>query len=190
MLEQLHNLYGGSTAGDLNKKKADLQTEVDSLRSTCSLAELVLKGRDLELLMIKKQVQEKLSTLGAIDTQTNFLQHSTPHIEFVPGSVDLGILQNADESSSKAEYESEMGDRKTSIDENAAAEDVPGCRLSRGSMGDIGIANKFLPNNFTRSASYVFENTIAGLDAPKRSDSILSDSGTQTMAPKHERYSR
>lgn len=40
---------------------------MDSLRSTCSLTSVILKGKDIELLLLKKDVQEKLTSLNDIE---------------------------------------------------------------------------------------------------------------------------
>ena len=52
------------------ENKKDLATTVDGLRSTCNLTEVILKGKDIELLLLKKDVQKKLSSLNDIDIKT------------------------------------------------------------------------------------------------------------------------
>ncbi len=52
------------------ENKKDLSTTVDGLRSTCNLTEVILKGKDIELLLLKKDVQKKLSSLNDIDIKT------------------------------------------------------------------------------------------------------------------------
>ena len=55
---------------DYIENKKDLATTVDGLRSTCNLTEVILKGKDIELLLLKKDVQKKLSSLNDIDIKT------------------------------------------------------------------------------------------------------------------------
>ncbi len=55
---------------DYIDNKKDLSTTVDGLRSTCNLTEVILKGKDIELLLLKKDVQKKLSSLNDIDIKT------------------------------------------------------------------------------------------------------------------------
>ena len=55
---------------DYIDNKKDLSTTVDGLRSTCNLTEVILKGKDIELLLLKKDVQKKLSSLNDIDIRT------------------------------------------------------------------------------------------------------------------------
>lgn len=72
-----------------------LYEKVENLRSTCSLTELVLSGKDIELLLLKKDVEEKLSLLNSVDVKT--LPNTTnKSVSFLPGQVDLGRLEDAD----------------------------------------------------------------------------------------------
>ncbi len=69
LIEELKNLYGKELMDYIDNKK-DLSTTVDGLRSTCNLTEVILKGKDIELLLLKKDVQKKLSSLNDIDIKT------------------------------------------------------------------------------------------------------------------------
>lgn len=53
LIDDLHEIYG-SDVMDYVSKRNDMQANVDSLKSTCSLTELVLRGKDIELLLLKK----------------------------------------------------------------------------------------------------------------------------------------
>ena len=91
-IDELHNVYGTEIMEYVNKR-ADLQLNVDSLKSTCSLTELVLQGKDIELLLLKKQVQEKLSCLS--DIEINDIPDSvSSEFVFIPGCVDMGYLED------------------------------------------------------------------------------------------------
>ena len=69
--------------------------QVESLRSTCTLTEMVLNGKDIELLLLKKDVQDKLTALGDIDVKA-LPTTVKKEIEFVPGTVDFGRLHDVD----------------------------------------------------------------------------------------------
>ena len=94
LIDDLHEVYGAEVM-DYVTKRSDMQNNVDSLKSTCSLTELVLKGKDIELLLLKKQVQEKLSALSDIEIRD---LPSTVHkaIAFVPAEMTFGELQEND----------------------------------------------------------------------------------------------
>jgi len=65
------------------------------LRSTCTLTEMVLNGKDIELLLLKKDVQDKLTALGDIDVKA-LPATVQKQIEFVSGTVDFGRLHDRD----------------------------------------------------------------------------------------------
>lgn len=76
-------------------RKNEMESNLDGLKSTCSLTELVLKGKDIELLLLKKQVQEKLSVMA--DVELKDLPRSVgKQICFIPGVLDLGRLEDPD----------------------------------------------------------------------------------------------
>jgi len=70
------------------------------LRSTCTLTEMVLNGKDIELLLLKKDVQDKLTALGDIDVKA-LPATVQKQIEFVPGTVDFGRLHDRDRATMK-----------------------------------------------------------------------------------------
>lgn len=72
-----------------------MQNNLDGLKSTCSLTELVLKGKDIELLLLKKQVQEKLSVMANVELK-DLPRTVGKQICFVPGTVELGKLEDPD----------------------------------------------------------------------------------------------
>ena len=74
--------------------------QVESLRSTCTLTEMVLNGKDIELLLLKKDVQDKLTALGDIDVKALPITVQK-QIEFVPGVVDFGRLHDRDRTTMK-----------------------------------------------------------------------------------------
>ena len=60
LLNELAELYGSELAEYL-KKKDELETFVDQLKSTCNLTEMVVKGKDIEMLLLKKQLCDKFN---------------------------------------------------------------------------------------------------------------------------------
>ncbi|XP_060070048.1 E3 ubiquitin-protein ligase TRIM45-like isoform X2 [Ylistrum balloti] len=94
LIDDLHFEYGPMVMDYVNKR-SDLQVNVDSLKSTCSLTELVLKGKDIELLLLKKQVQEKLSCLAEIELK-DLPNTVLKEIHFAAGNLDMGHLQDSE----------------------------------------------------------------------------------------------
>ncbi|PVD33106.1 hypothetical protein C0Q70_08555 [Pomacea canaliculata] len=90
LVDDLHALYGSELMEYVNRK-SEMQSNLDSLKSTCSLTELVLKGKDIELLLLKKQVQDKLGCLSEV-TLKDLPRSVYKQVSFVPGSMDLGAL--------------------------------------------------------------------------------------------------
>lgn len=101
LIDDLHFEYGPMVMDYVNKR-SELQVNVESLKSTCSLTELVLKGKDIELLLLKKQVQEKLSCLADIELK-ELPSTVTKEIFFAAGCLDLGRLQASDQPISKVQ---------------------------------------------------------------------------------------
>ncbi|KAL8565908.1 hypothetical protein ACOMHN_000485 [Nucella lapillus] len=99
LVDEVHTLYGTEVMEYVNRK-GEMQTNLDSLKSTCSLTELVLKGKDIELLLLKKQVQDKLSGLAQV-TLTDLPPSVHKQVTFEPGSMELGLLQDMDAPPSK-----------------------------------------------------------------------------------------
>ena len=92
MIEALHGAYGPECMEYIDNKK-DLGVQVESLRSTCTLTEMVLGGKDIELLLLKKDVEEKLAALNGIEVGS--LPATTGKtVQFVSGAVDFGYLHD------------------------------------------------------------------------------------------------
>ncbi|XP_060572078.1 E3 ubiquitin-protein ligase TRIM56-like isoform X4 [Ruditapes philippinarum] len=93
LIDDLHQLYGAELMKHVDQRN-ELQVNLDAVKSTCSLTELVLKGKDIELLLLKKQVQEKLTALN--DIELNSLPETVgKQVCFIPGNLDLGTLEDA-----------------------------------------------------------------------------------------------
>lgn len=96
LVDDLHTLYGKELM-EYVSRRSDMQVNLDSLKSTCSLTEIVLKGKDIELLLLKKQVEEKLSCLSDIRLQ-ELPTNVSKQIAFIPGTLELGNLEDLDHS--------------------------------------------------------------------------------------------
>ena len=94
LIEEVQNIYGKDMMEQIEGLK-DMSTQVDGLRSTCNLTEVILKGKDIELLLLKKDVQEKLDSLGAV-TIKNLPPTISKQVNFLPGEIDLGQIQDMD----------------------------------------------------------------------------------------------
>ncbi|XP_074640957.1 E3 ubiquitin-protein ligase TRIM45-like isoform X2 [Tubulanus polymorphus] len=92
LIEEVHNIYGPELM-NLIEHREEMQNNLDGLKSTCALTELILKGKDIELLLLKKQVQDKLSTLS--DLKVTALPVAVDKtIKFIPGMLDCGHVQD------------------------------------------------------------------------------------------------
>lgn len=99
LVEELHSMYGSEVMEYINRK-AEMQSNLESLKSTCSLTELVLQGKDIELLLLKNQVQEKLSCLSDMELK-DLPATVCKQILFSPGSIELGTLEDPDRPKNK-----------------------------------------------------------------------------------------
>jgi hypothetical protein len=126
-VEQLHNIYGSECMDYMDSKK-ELAVQVENLRSTCTLTEMVLSGKDIELLLLKKEVQDKLTALGDIDVKS-LPETVQKKIRFVAGTVEFGQLLEADQpvmtttdrsSGSAADMRRIMVARSTQTDPSSA----------------------------------------------------------------------
>ena len=59
------------------------------------MTEMVLSGKDIELLLLKKDVQDKLVALSDIDIK-NLPASVSKNVQFMSGAVDFGHLEDAD----------------------------------------------------------------------------------------------
>ena len=95
LIEQLSEYYGDETTEYL-KKKEDLESFLDQLKSTCNLTEMVVKGKDIELLLLKKQLCEKFEEFQVIHLDP-IPKNIIRRVNFLTGSVDLGKLSDPEE---------------------------------------------------------------------------------------------
>ena len=94
LIEEMQNIFGEECMEIINKKN-DMQVKIEGLKSTCNLTEVILKGKDIELLLLRKQVSEKLSALS--DLQIKQLPPTvTKQVKFYPGELDFGYINDLD----------------------------------------------------------------------------------------------
>ena len=94
LIEELQSLYGTGLMKQIENKK-DLTAQVDALKSTCGLTKVILKGKDIELLLLKKDVQDKLQMMNEVDIKKP-PSTVTKRVNFVVGNTDLGLIQDLD----------------------------------------------------------------------------------------------
>ncbi len=105
LIEELNDLYGSETTEYL-KKKDELQTFLDQLKSTCNLTEMVVKGKDIELLLLKKQLCEKFEEFEDIQVAPvprNILKK----VKFKVGELKYGELVTEDDGNGEESQSSE-----------------------------------------------------------------------------------
>lgn len=94
LIEELNEHYGPETL-DYLKKKDELDTFHDQLKSTCNLTDMVVKGNDIEMLLLKKQLCEKFDEFQEIKLDS-LPKNISKKVTFVKGSLDFGHLEGAD----------------------------------------------------------------------------------------------
>jgi hypothetical protein len=96
LVEELNEMYGPETS-EYMKKKDELQTFLDQLKSTCNLTEMVVKGKDIELLLLKKQLCEKFEEFEVVQVSPvpkNILKK----VNFKIGELNFGELACEDDT--------------------------------------------------------------------------------------------
>ncbi|XP_067680171.1 tripartite motif-containing protein 2-like isoform X1 [Haliotis asinina] len=99
LIDDLHTLYGKELM-EYVSRRSEMQANLDGLKSTCNLTELVLKGKDIELLLLKKQVQDKLSCLSDIEIK-DLPKTVNKVVNFNPGTLDIGVLEDTENANQK-----------------------------------------------------------------------------------------
>lgn len=81
---------------ELVGNKDGMQRNVDTLKSTVQLTELIIKGKDMELLLLQKEIQEKLQVFSKTSVASELPKTASKVIHFVPGMLDMGYIHDAD----------------------------------------------------------------------------------------------
>lgn len=92
LIRQMHDMFG-EEAMKYVSEKTEMRDTLDNLQSTVNLAELVLKGKEIEFLLLKKQLNEKLSNMCDMEVRSPPKKTKREPI-FVQGSVSLGFLED------------------------------------------------------------------------------------------------
>jgi hypothetical protein len=90
LVQQITKLYGYET-NDFIKRREELNEYFEQINNTCSLTELVIHGKDIELLLVKKQLLEKFHELESVELEP-LPDKIGMHIKFRPGQLNLGTL--------------------------------------------------------------------------------------------------
>lgn len=90
LLQRVDAMFGDDIL-DFLDNKSWLQENFDNLQNTCNLAEIVMKDKGVEILLLKKELQNKLGFLLEPDLP-KVPDHLATNIKFIPGFVKLGHL--------------------------------------------------------------------------------------------------
>lgn len=101
LMQSVDQEFGAKVQGFLQNKEW-LQENSDNLQSTCDLAEIIMNDRGIEMLLLKKELQNKLSTLlePGLPPEPEPLSQN---IKFVPGNVRLGYISTENEDDSECD---------------------------------------------------------------------------------------
>jgi hypothetical protein len=91
LVEQIAELYGDET-NEFIKRREELDEYFEQIKNTCSLTELVIHGKDIELLLVKKQLMEKFRELDAVELDP-LPKNICMRLDFQPGQLNLGTLK-------------------------------------------------------------------------------------------------
>jgi hypothetical protein len=91
LVEQISKLYGDET-NEFIKRREELDEYFEQIQNTCSLTELVIHGKDIELLLVKKQLMDKFHELDAVQLDP-LPENICMRIDFHPGQLNLGTLK-------------------------------------------------------------------------------------------------
>lgn len=106
LLDELEHIYGNDT-NDCLKRRDELEALLDQLKSTCNLTEMVVKGKDIEMLLLKKQLCEKFDEFEEIKLEA-VPKNVLKKVNFVPGMLDLGRLTDAETGATLSSSPSEF----------------------------------------------------------------------------------
>ena len=88
LLEEVEEFFGYDTHNFL-KRKDDIETFLEQLKSTCSLTDMVVKGKDIEMLLLKKQLCQKFNDFDLVQIDP-VPKNISKKISFIPGVAELG----------------------------------------------------------------------------------------------------
>jgi len=92
MIDELHNVYGQEVM-EFIAKRADIDLTLNNLSSTTRLADVIMKGSPMEMLLLKKDVSDKLEDLASLCPPA-LPEQINKKVMFIQGSVLLGSLES------------------------------------------------------------------------------------------------
>ncbi|XP_045196538.2 uncharacterized protein LOC123551569 [Mercenaria mercenaria] len=90
LMQRVEEDFGTKIQGYIQNKEW-LQENYENLKTTCNLAEIIMNDRGVEMLLLKKELQNKLSALLE-PTLPAVPENVSSSIKFVPGNVKLGHI--------------------------------------------------------------------------------------------------
>jgi len=91
LVQQILTMYGDET-NEFIKRREEIDEYFEQIKNTCSLTELVVHGKDIELLLVKKQLMEKFRELDAVELDP-LPENICMRLDFQPGELNLGTLK-------------------------------------------------------------------------------------------------
>lgn len=141
LLAELDAVYGGDCLACLDRKQ-DVASHAENFRSACRLAKTILQGKDIELLLMRKDVQDKLDSLDVLKLKA-LPPTVTKVVEFVAGQLDFGHLVDHDRPLPTTTTPLRPRRRKSSTEikpqKKAAASVDP--EAPRGSVKDVSFSS-------------------------------------------------
>ena len=96
LIDELHNIYGPDCLECVDNRK-EYAGQMETLRGACRLTDLVLdNGKDIELLLVKKDIHDKLSTLDALEVKPlpSTVDKVVRFVRGEPRPVDFGYVHD------------------------------------------------------------------------------------------------
>ncbi|KAH3735165.1 uncharacterized protein LOC127851734 [Dreissena polymorpha] len=117
LMQKMEQEYGSKIESFLQNKES-LQENLEGLQTSCNLAEIIMNDRGVEMLLLKRELQNKLSALLEAplpDVPEDIAQS----IKFVPGIVKLGhISMNSETDDVDGNNDVTIGGKHALQDEN------------------------------------------------------------------------
>ena len=188
LIDELQSMFGSGLMKQIENKK-DLSAQVEALRSTCKLTEVILKGKDIELLLLKKDVQEKLQLMNDVDIKQppNTI---SKRVNFIVGSTELGCIHDLDnpvpvsapKQTPARSVSSEAKQAKASEKEEASkkATQAASKPAYQSRLGKFGRIQSIVRDTDSEESASEYETDDESVDDLGKKKVILADSGVQT----------
>lgn len=119
-MRRIEEEYGGEIKDFVDQKQL-LQENLDELQSTCNLTDIMLKDKGVELLLIKKEIEGKMTQL--LEPPLPEMPSDPKYdVRFVPGDVALGRLSFGNEENKEHDIlDDEILLKKMKMQESSAS---------------------------------------------------------------------